>query len=381
MLFSIIIPTMNERDNVRRVAERIREVFGLPESASASPLFEVWFVDDSRDDTPRVLDELATQYSFVHYVHRPAGTGLASAVVEGFQRCRGEWIAVMDADLQHPPEVLPRLLQHLQAGADVVIPSRFVPGGSDGGLNLLRKCVSWTARTLARLAIRRLRPVADCTSGFFGLHRSVLDGVPLYPIGWKILMEILVRGRYRTVQEIPYAFVARDAGASKMSLREQWNYLRHIARLVRDSPEDRRFYLYCLVGGFGTVVNLSVMTALVAYLHLRGVTASLVASAAAMLHNFFWNDRLTWRERGHPPGWHRALQIPLFLAVSGVSMALTALAVQVSLWLHGGAVTGQLAGIAAATVWSFQANNRWTWREAGEAAQPVRTPRQETQQP
>lgn len=357
MQLGIVIPTFNERENVRTVTERIATAF-----AASGVEYEIWFIDDSRDDTPEVLAELAAQHPYIHYVHREHARGLATAVVEGFQRSAAEYLIVMDADLQHPPELLPVIAKRLKQGIDVVIPSRFVPGGSDGGLNPFRKLVSWTARSIGRLAIKRLRHVSDCTGGFFGVRRSVIDGVQLSPIGWKILMEVLVKGNYETVHEIPYQFVDRDAGESKMSTREQWNYLRHVTRLIWGSPDDRRFYLFCFVGGLGTIVNVIAMAILYHGLHLLLIPASIISSLIAMGHNFLWNDNLTWKGHTHTVKWRRVLQIPTFMVISGISIAVTTLFAKLAGWVHWDPVFGQFIGIVVSTVWSYTANNKWTWK-------------------
>ncbi|GMA51078.1 dolichol monophosphate mannose synthase [Alicyclobacillus contaminans] len=358
MELSIVIPTFNEKENVRAIVRRIEQAL-----ASVPCEYEIWFIDDSRDDTPDALAALAADNARVHFVHREHERGLGTAVVEGFRRSRGRFIVVMDADLQHPPELLPTILQRLRDGIDVVIPSRFVPGGSDGGLNAFRKLVSWTARKIGQLAIRRLRSISDCTGGYFGLHREVIRDARLNPIGWKILMEVLVHGHYETVHEIPYAFQARDAGESKMSLREQWNYLKHIGRLLWSSPEDRRFYVFCMVGALGVVVNLVMMSICLYLLHIRTVAwASILSSCVAMIHNFLWNDRVTWgKQHAHPVKWRRALQMPTFILVSSVGIAITALVAHVFHLLHWHALVGQCLGIIIATAWSFTANNRFTW--------------------
>ncbi|MCL6454068.1 MAG: glycosyltransferase family 2 protein [Alicyclobacillus sp.] len=357
MQLSIIVPTFNERDNVRTVVERIERALN-----GTTDRYEIWFVDDSRDDTPIILEELAAHHRHVKYIHRENGRGLATAVVEGFSRATGTWLVVMDADLQHPPELLPTILSRLQAGADIVIPSRFVKGGSDGGLSPVRKLISWGARTLGRLAISRIRRISDCTGGYFGLHRAVVEGVELDPIGWKILLEILVKGNYHSVHEIPYEFHARDAGESKMSLHEQWNYIRHLAKLIWNSPDERRFYVFCMVGALGVVVNLVVMSILLYGLHVRPATlASVIASVVAMCHNFLWNDKVTWKEHAHPVRWRRMLQMPIFMAVSAVGIGITALFVRLFVLLGWEELLGQCLGIVVATVWSFTANSRFTW--------------------
>lgn len=351
---TIILPTYNEKDNVIVITERIR-------ACLEAENYEILFVDDSRDDTPKVLERLASRYPEVRFVHRTDERGLATAVIEGFGRAAGKYFIVMDADLQHPPEVIPEMVRLLRSGVDVVIPSRFLPGGSDGGLGPLRKLISWTARWIGRMAIRRLRPLTDITGGFFGIRAEVVEGASLNPVGWKILMEVLVKGRFDRVVEIPYVFQAREAGASKMSLREQWNYLRHVARLVAYSPEDRRFFLFCFVGAMGVIVNLIVMSFLVYVLHWHGAAASVVASLVAMLHNFIWNDQVTWRGHAHPVRWRRWLQAPLFMVISAVSILITAGCAELFHRLGWNELGGQLVGILLGTVWSFTANNRWTW--------------------
>jgi dolichol-phosphate mannosyltransferase len=367
MELSIVIPTFNERENVGKIVHRIDQA--LEDSGCT---YEIWFIDDSTDDTPKRLAELAQAHPHVHFVHREHERGLGTAVVEGFRRTDSQFIVVMDADLQHPPELLPTILQRLREGVEVVIPSRFVPGGSDGGLNWFRKLVSWTARKLGQLAISRLRSISDCTSGYFGLRRSVIEGADLNPIGWKILMEVLVKGHYATVHEIPYAFEARDAGESKMSLREQWNYLRHIWTLLWNSPEDRRFYVYCMVGTLGVFVNLLMMSVCLYILQIRSVAvASVISSLVAMVHNFLWNDKVTWKQHTPTNKWRRVLQMPTFIVISCIGIGITAVVAHLFDQLHWHALLGQIIGIVIATGWTFTANNRITWAAKNEAGKKV----------
>jgi len=229
MNISIIIPSFNEGQNVVTLATRIQTAL-----QSTNLAYDICFIDDSTDNTPFLLAELSAAHTNIHFIHRAATRGLGSAVVAGFQHATGDYLIVMDADLQHPPELLPQIIAQLQQGADLVIPSRFIAGGSDGGLNIFRKLVSWVARGIGRLLIEKFRRLSDCTGGYFGLKRRVIEDVKLNPLSWKILMEVIVKGKSKTITEIPYHFVARGAGHSKMSLREQWNYLRHVMQLYRD---------------------------------------------------------------------------------------------------------------------------------------------------
>jgi dolichol-phosphate mannosyltransferase len=355
MHFTIVIPTYNERENVRLITKRVRNIL-----QDKGYIYEILFIDDSCDDTPNVLEQLANEISEVRYIHRQGARGLASAVVEGFDHAKGEYIIVMDADLQHPPELIPLIVTRLTQ-SDVVIPSRFISGGSDGGLNWFRKLVSWSARTIGRFSIKRLRDISDCTSGYFGINREVVKGVKLEPIGWKILMEVLVKGHYSKVHEVPYAFEARDAGQSKMSLCEQWNYIKHVIRLIRYSPEDSRFCLFCMIGTLGVFVNLFILSILLTVFQIDGFISSIAASVIAMAHNFLWNDNLTWKDHQNPTVWRRVLQFPQFVLICGFGIGITAFFARSFVLLDWNIYLGQLAGIFLATFWSFSANNRWTW--------------------
>ncbi|MDO8953829.1 MAG: glycosyltransferase family 2 protein [Gammaproteobacteria bacterium] len=356
MDFSIIIPTFNERENVHTITRRIKAALvSIPIS------FEIWFIDDSKDNTPQILEKLAQENSEVHYIHREVGRGLGTAVVEGFTRAKGQYLIVMDADLQHPPELLPAMIEKLQAGNEVVIPSRFIQGGSDGGLSAFRKLVSWTARVIGQLALKKLRKISDCTGGYFGLNRKVIENVKLDPIGWKILMEVLIKGHYSTVSEVPYEFVDRDAGESKMSMKEQWNYLRHIAKLVWSSPHDRRFYLFCLIGGLGVIVNLSLFSLFFYKCDFHPIVASVFSSSLTMLNNFLWNDLVTWKECGLDGKRQQLKRFSQYFAVSMIGIGITALTLQVFLLMNWHELLGQIAGIAIATLWNYFANKHWTW--------------------
>ena len=355
MELSVIIPTFNEEENVVKIVRELQRVL------AGQPIeYEVFFVDDSSDNTPMILDSLSKQHKEVRYLHREGKRGLASAVVEGVGMTTGRYIIVMDADLQHPPEIVPLVALRL-GNAEVVIPSRFADGGSDGGLSLLRKMISWSARTIGRVLIKRMRMISDCTGGFFGIRRTVIEGILLDPVGWKILMEILVKGNYQTVHEIPYSFSVRQDGRSKMNLREQWNYLLHIGRLVKSSPEDARFFIFCMVGMLGVFVNLLALVLLSNVVIIEPVWASITASFIALLHNYFLNERITWRDCNSPIIWRRVMKIPQYFSVCGLGIIITSLFVYGFVSIGLSIYCGQLVGVLVATFWSYSANNRWTW--------------------
>ncbi len=246
-MLSIIIPTYNERENVFAIAERINSI-GLLEP------YEMIFVDDSNDDTLSYLEILSQRDQRVIYNHRENEKGLGTAVVKGFELARGDILAVLDGDLQHPPELLAKMLVMINQGADIAIATRFIDGGGDDGLNLFRKIISSAARTMGKFLLKPLRKISDPTSGFFMFRKSVIENAELTPIGWKILIEILCKGTYETIAEIPYRFARRIVGRSKMSYGEQWNYIKHLIRVFRYMKKRRPS------GGFGWSGILAFLT-------------------------------------------------------------------------------------------------------------------------
>ena len=224
-MISIVIPTYNEKDNISPLLSRIHNALpGID--------YEVIFVDDSTDETPNVIAEAAKENSHVVLHHRTDEKGLATAVVKGFSLAKGDYVAVMDADLQHPPEVLLDMYAAMLAHADMAIPSRFIPGGGDGGLNLYRKFVSWTARYIGKILLPCLRKVTDPTSGLFMVRRELLEGARLNPIGWKIMIEVIAMCQVKKILETPYVFQDREAGESKLSTKVTLQYLKQVFHLM-----------------------------------------------------------------------------------------------------------------------------------------------------
>lgn len=231
MDISLVVPTFNERANIVPLLAEL-------ESALGATAWEAVFVDDSVDGTDEVIGKLAVADPRVRLLHREENRGgLAGAVVDGMAWAQGAFICVIDADLQHPPAHVPEMLaEAIRTGADLVIASRYIPGGSTAGLEgPLRQVVSRGLRSLARLLFpRRLARITDPLGGYFLVRRSVVEEVTLRPIGYKILLEILVRCTWREVRELPYRFEARLYGASKANFRQGLRFLKHLGRLVWD---------------------------------------------------------------------------------------------------------------------------------------------------
>lgn len=229
---SIIVPTYNEKNNIRPLIERL-------DKALEHIDFEILFVDDSTDDTPALLAEVSSESDHVSYIHRDNEKGLATAVLLGFRKSNGKYLACMDADLQHPPEILLPMYVAMENGADICIPSRLIPGGSDGGLNLWRKFVSSTARNIGKCLLPCLRKISDPTSGLFMFRRQIIENADMRPIGWKIMIELLATATYTNIIQIPYTFCERQSGTSKIDGKVTLQYLQQCFDLRKRYIKNR----------------------------------------------------------------------------------------------------------------------------------------------
>jgi dolichol-phosphate mannosyltransferase len=216
-------------------AENILGLVEGVERALDGVRFELIVVDDnSSDGTADLAEKLNVRYGNIRVLRRPNKMGLASAILDGVEKGRGDVVAVMDADLQHPPSLLPLMFKKILSGCDVVVASRYIDGGGVEGWSIWRRLISLGAIKLAHLLFPRMRGVRDLTSGYFMFRREIIRGVELNPTGFKVLLEILARlagKKYVSVAEVPYTFRPRRRGKSKLNLNEIGNYVRHLLRL------------------------------------------------------------------------------------------------------------------------------------------------------
>ncbi|HKX16390.1 MAG TPA: polyprenol monophosphomannose synthase [bacterium] len=224
---TVVLPTYNERDTISDLLRRIARAVG------ASSRCEVLVIDDSSPDgTGQIVAGVAAELQAVLpilLITRPGKSGLASAVLEGVRRARGQVLVVMDSDLSHPPETVPDLLGAVAGGADIAVGSRYVRGGGVRGWPWRRRLMSRGATWMARafLGVR----IADPMSGFFAARRGLFDDTPILGLGYKILLELLVRHPAAVVAQVPFVFTERAAGRSKLNTGEVLNYLRLLVRL------------------------------------------------------------------------------------------------------------------------------------------------------
>lgn len=223
-MIAIIVPTYNEAESLPRLAERVFAVLREHDIEAQMVVVD----DNSPDGTGDVAEQLAQRYP-ITVLHRAGKLGLASAVIDGWNATDSDIVGVMDADLSHDPRAIPALVAAVRdRGVELAVGSRHVPGGGMDNWPWTRRFVSWTANQFAR----PFTPIHDATSGFFFMRRSVVDGVELDPIGFKIGLEVMARGRYTRWEEVPYVFVDRAAGKSKFGTKEIVNYLRQLAGIA-----------------------------------------------------------------------------------------------------------------------------------------------------
>lgn len=224
---ALVIPTLREAGNIGGLLGRVR--------AALDPLhldYEVLVVDDdSSDGTGEVVSAIALEEPRVRLLVRKGVRGLSGAILHGWRHTDASILGVMDADLQHPPELLPKLLDAIRQGRDIAIGSRYTSGGELGAWNPVRKLLSaaavWATWPIQRSGVRARDPM----TGYFLLRRACIDGIVFQPSGFKLLLEILVRGRIQSMAEVPFAFGRRYRGASKAGLKVGWDYALLLARL------------------------------------------------------------------------------------------------------------------------------------------------------
>ena len=299
VLLTLVVPTRNEAENVPKLVNELRR--------SLSDLdYRVVFVDDSTDRTPEVIQGLAEQDGRVYLVRRLGAErygGLSTAVTTGMELFSGasEYTCVMDADLQHPPEKVREMLEIARrSDADVVVASRYAPGGSYAGLDgRMRRAVSVGSKYLARIAFKEARKTSDPMAGFFLVKNQAISGIQFRPTGFKVLLEILVCAPELKVVEAPFDFRARHAGVSKATVRQGLEYLTHILSLFWYVPSAGRLWKFLLVGASGVVVNMATLIVLAEFFDANKVIAWMFAVGLSILSNFLLNNAFTWRDIRH----------------------------------------------------------------------------------
>ncbi|MGB6017483.1 MAG: glycosyltransferase [Nodosilinea sp.] len=373
LTLSLTIPTYNEGQNIATLVARLTALLDdvLPND------YELIVVDDNSPDcTWNTALELQATYPQVRVLRRQEERGLYSAVIRGWQIARGQILGVIDADLQHPPEVLVGLLEAIQQGADLAVGSRHVEGGGVSEWSLTRRVLSRGAQTVGLLLLPQVvGRVSDPMSGYFMVRREAIAGPLLNPKGYKILLEVLGRGDIDTIAEVGYVFQERQEGASKVTWRQYVDYIHHLLRLRLGGRLSRlhqrfpmqRFVRFGLVGLSGVVVDMLILYLLHSTLGLPLTRSKIVAAEFAIINNFIWNDAWTFADISMlQKGWSARLKRFLkFNLVCLAGLVLNVLVLNVVYNLVFGqrwAYLANLVAIAIVTFWNFWLNLKLSWR-------------------
>ena len=222
---TVIIPTFKEEANIGNIITEVDAVFMRNNLKG-----EILVVDDnSPDATIAIVNVLKRTKTNLNLLVRKADHGLSQSVAEGFTRALSEIFIVIDADLSHPPALIPIMFNEIKAGNDIVIGSRYMNGGGIKKWPLKRRIISLGATFLGRTLFPT---VSDPVSGFFAVRKTVVADAPLKPRGYKILLEVLGRGVWKRCKEIPFEFVDREIGSSKLKLITVIEYARQVLNIA-----------------------------------------------------------------------------------------------------------------------------------------------------
>tara|TARA_B100001123_G_scaffold436982_1_gene568344 strand:+ start:2076 stop:3239 length:1164 start_codon:yes stop_codon:yes gene_type:complete len=306
---SVIIPTYNESENIIQVLKSIGE--HLPKDVE----IETIVVDDnSPDGTGKVVEDYITDaqneagYS-INIIHRETKSGLSSAILDGIQHSSAETIVVMDSDLSHPPKIIPQLIKEIKtSGYDIAIASRYTDGGEVSGWSTKRKLISKGATGIAKAGLGVNE--SDPMSGFFAFKRKILEGIKFDAIGYKMLLEILVKTKGAKVKEIPYTFTDRTRGSSKLDSSTMFDFVTSVWKLYRyghatkvsDTRTSVRFISkagrFYTVGASGLLVNYLVSLLFAdAVVNFWYIHATVIGIAISMTSNFILNKIWTFEDR------------------------------------------------------------------------------------
>lgn len=362
----MIIPTFNEKENIALLIGEIENVL-----SRVGIKGEVVIVDDnSPDGTAASAQKLNETHGNIQVLVRTANKSLSAAIIDGFRIARSDHFLVMDADLSHPPEIIPQIFAPLKAGtADLVIGCRYMKGGGVADWPLKRRIISKGASFLAK-AITRIK---DPMSGLFALHRRVVAGISFNPHGFKIGLEIVAKGNYEHIVEIPYFFRDRRFGTSKLDGNVMKDYLQHLFLILfAKNSVFIEFIKFSLVGLTGLLLNLAVLYSLVEWFPFwqslgakastnKVLIAAAVAFCLAVSSNYLLNRHWTFKKQKARVS--RMGSYAIFIAVSLGGLAINIISLKL-LHYHLGMwyMSAQVISICAASLWNFVGSKIWAFK-------------------
>ncbi|MBE9211399.1 glycosyltransferase [Plectonema cf. radiosum LEGE 06105] len=375
ILFSLVIPTYLEAGNINKIVRTLTSL--LDESIPGD--YELIVVDDnSPDGTWEAAFSMMSELPQLRVMRRENERGLSSAVIRGWQSARGRVLGVIDGDLQHPPHILLQLLKAIEK-YDLAVASRHIEGGGVSSWSFMRRLLSRGAQLLGLIILPRvIGRVSDPMSGYFMVRRNCVENITFNPIGYKILLEVLGRGRVNKIVEIGYVFCERQDGESKVSWKHYLDYIRHLLRL-RFSVETEeklsqsrgfpigRFIRFGLVGLSGVFVDMTILYLLSDpnTLALPLTRSKIIAGEIAIFNNFLWNDAWTFadvamQQKGLKQRLKRFLKFNI-ICLAGLVINVLVLNLIFNFVISNRYIANLIA-IAVATVWNFWVNLKLSWR-------------------
>jgi dolichol-phosphate mannosyltransferase len=362
---TVIIPTFNEEANIGKIVSEVDKVFRDNELNG-----EILVVDDNSPDTTiAIVNEMKKAKPNLNILIRMEDHGLSQSVADGFTYAHSEVLVVIDADFSHPPALIPAMYTEIQSGIDVVIGSRYMEGGGIKKWPVKRRIISVGATFLGRLLFP---DITDPVSGFFAIRKEVVTNAPLKPRGYKILLEVLGKGTWERDREIPFEFVDRDVGSSKLKLNTIIEYAEQVLDITLYSfshhqsaawREWKKVFKFVIVGVSGIVVNQGLLIYLKEYAGVSLPVASFFAIELAILNNFIWNDLWTFKDSGRPQKisgrWQRLLAFEV-VSAGGAVINFVVLNCLV-FFLATNYEIANIIGILLGFIWNFMVNRRFTW--------------------
>ncbi len=352
---SIIVPTYNERPNIRELIARV-------ERAAQGLCWEMIFVDDdSPDGTSDEIRAIAARDRRIRCIRRIGRRGLSSACIEGMLASAAPTMVVMDADLQHDESKIPEMFEALHAqDAQLVIASRYIEGGAVGEWNKTRATMSRIATRISQIVCRQ--SIGDPMSGFFMVRADTLESCVrrLSGKGFKILLDIVASAPDRLrVAEVPYTFRQRLHGESKLDSLVLWDFGMLLAEKTIGRYVPVRFLAFSIVGGAGVLVHMATLAAL-RLAQVSFVNAQTVATIVAMVFNFWMNNLLTYRDR-RLRGIKWLTGLVSFMVACGLGAVANVGIASYLFHSHTQWVLAALAGIAVGAVWNYAITQLYTW--------------------
>lgn len=350
---TVVVPTYREAANLPELVRRIYEA--VNEAGISTEIIVV--DDDSQDGTDKVCKELSAYYP-VRLLTRFSNRGLSSAVIHGIRESRSTYVLVMDADLSHPPEDIPRFLPHLREGADFVVGSRYVEGGTtDATWGVFR----WLNSHIATLLARGLTDIKDPMAGFFAFPQRILEAAPpLMPLGYKIGLEILVKGNCQRVIEIPITFLDRTRGESKLTFQQQLYYLQHLWRLYQFRFPWIATHLvkYFVIGATASTIDVALFMMLFNIADTTPLMAHSISVPTSVLFSFIINARHNFYTADHI-----VLRLISFAVVATIGYAVGYGVIELSRSIGLGANLGKILSLPVVFALQYLLNSRITFKK------------------